>query len=255
MPNLDIQEILVEYIDKKKSICQIAEEMGTYTNAIRRKLIKHGTVLRDKSEAQELALKNGTAIHPTKGKNLTPETKLKLSESSAKVWKNLSETQLENRKAVFAEKWKNRSVDDIQNMQKKAAAAISNAGRKGSKIEHFLVAELPKYGYNILYHKKDLVLNEKLEPDLVITDLKTVIEIDGPSHFFPIWGEETLNKKIAADNEKNGLFLSNGFYILRVKHLCKTLTAKKKRDLVRDVVDSLKRIETLNTPQIIEIEV
>ena len=252
---VDFKEILEMYEVRKMSICQISEKLGTYPNRIRRKLMKNGIVLRDKSSAQELALKKGRAKHPTKGKHLSDETKLKLSESSAEVWKNLSIEALAKRKEVFAEKWKNRSKSTIVDMQKKAASAISNAGRKGSKIEHFLVAELPKYGYNILFHKKNLILNADLEPDLVIVDLKTVIEIDGPSHFLPIWGEETLNKKISADNEKNGLFLANGYFILRVKHLCKTLTSKKKRDLVKNVVESLKKIETLSTPKIIEIEV
>ena len=140
-------------------------------------------------------------------------------------------------------------------MQSKAASAISAAGRDGSKIEKFLIGELTKLGYNVLHHKKGLIANAELEPDIVVTDFKTVIEIDGPSHFFPIWGQETLNKKIAAGNEKNGLFLLNGFFILRVKHLCKTLTQKKKRDLLKEIIKSLDHIQTLQNPQIIEIEV
>lgn len=252
---MDVKTIVDLYVNKNWSIGQIAEEYDTYPNKVRRILIKAGIILRDKSEAQKLALEKGTAVHPTKGKKMSAETKLKVSEKASQVWKNLTPKELEARKKVLRERWNEKTEEEVREMQSKAAAAISTAGREGSKIEKFLVNELTKIGYNVLFHKKGIIANSELEPDIVVTDVKTVIEIDGPSHFFPIWGQETLDKKIASDNEKNGLFLLNGFYILRVKHLCKTLTQKKKRDLLSEIIVNLKKISSLTTPQIIEIEV
>lgn len=252
---MDIKYITKQYTEKMRSIGDIADELKTYPNKIRRILMREGITLRDKSEAQKLALENGNAVHPTKGKKMSDATKLKVSEKAAEVWKNLTPTELEARKEVLRERWSEKTEKEIKEMQSKAAAAISAAGRDGSKIELFLVSELTRLGYNVLSHKKGLILNTELEPDIVVTDYKTVIEIDGPSHFFPIWGQETLDKKIASDNEKNGLFLLNGFSILRVKHLCKTLTQKKKRDLLKAVIESLEKVNNLSVPKILEIEV
>lgn len=252
---MDSNRVVDLYVNQKLSIGQIAEEYDTYPNKIRRVLLKAGVILRDKSEAQSLALEKGTATHPTKGKKMSEETRLKVSEQASKVWKNLTPQELEKRKQVLRDRWGEKTEEEVRLMQSKAAAAISAAGRDGSKIEKFLVGELTKAGYNVLFHKKGLIANAELEPDIVVTDVKTIIEIDGPSHFLPIWGEESLNKKIASDEEKNGLFLANGFYILRVKHLCKTLTQIKKRELLQEVIVSLDKIGKLSKPQIIEIEV
>ena len=252
---MDIKYLKDQYINKSRSIGEIADELGTYPNKVRRALIKAGVAMRDKSEAQKNALEKGTAVHPTKGKKMSDETKLKVSEKASAVWKNLTPQELEGRKEVLRKRWELKTEEEIRDMQSKAAAAISAAGRDGSKIELFLVNELTALGYNVLFHKKGIIPNTELEPDLIITDYKTVIEIDGPGHFLPIWGQDTLNKKIASDNEKNGLFLQHGFSILRVKHLCKTLTQKKKRDLLAEIVDYLEKISSLTTPKLIEIEV
>ena len=57
----------------------------------------------------------------------------------------------------------------------------------------------------IEYHKKGIVPNSNLEVDIYLPEMGAAIEIDGPSHFLPIWGEEALSKTIKSDNEKNGL--------------------------------------------------
>lgn len=252
---MEFKYLKEQYEVKRRSIGEIADEFGTYPNKVRRILLKGGVVLRDKSEAQKQALENGTALHPTKGKKMSDATKLKVSEKASDVWRNLTPQQLEARKKVLRERWGEKTEEEVKDMQSKAAAAISAAGRDGSKIEKFLVDQLTALGYNVLFHKKGIIPNTELEPDIIVTDYKTVIEIDGPSHFFPIWGQDTLDKKIASDNEKNGLFLLGGFSILRVKHLCKTLTQKKKRDLLKQVVISLEEVNNLTTPKIVEIEV
>jgi very-short-patch-repair endonuclease len=252
---MDTKKIIEAYVDKEQSIQQIAAEYNTYPNKIRRKLVKAGVKMRDKSEAQKLALAKGVSVHPTEGKGHSDKTKLKISEKSAEVWANLSSKELEERKDVLRESFLSRPKKDREAMQRKAASAVSESSRNGSKVELFLLEELPKNGYNILFHKKGLVANTELEPDLAIPNLRTVIEIDGPAHFFPIWGQEALDKRIKSDNEKNGLFLAKGWHVLRIKHLCKTFTAKKQRTLLAEVIKELKKIEQLTSPQIIEVTV
>jgi len=87
--------------------------------------------------------------------------------------------------------------------------------------------------------------------------LKTAIEIDGPAHFLPIWGETNLQKHIRADAIKAGSFINRGFVILRVKNLIRNLSSKNMRDVLDLVIEALVNIEN-NFPspdkRLVEIE-
>lgn len=251
---MDVKYLIQEY-NNGKSLPQLAEEFDTYPNKIRRELIKAGVKMRSKSESQKIALDSGRTEHPTRGKERSNDTKLKLSESAANTWKNFSDKELTSIKKKLSIAWSKKTKEEISDMQKKAATAISKAGREGSKMEKFLLEKLPDRGYNILAHKKGLIANSNLEPDFVLPDIKVIIEIDGPTHFYPIFGEETLQKTIAADAEKNALFLQYGFCILRIKHICKTLTEYKKRNVLEEIVKNLELIKNNHKATIIEIEV
>ena len=74
-------------------------------------------------------------------------------------------------------------------------------------------------------------------------DLKTVIEIDGPAHFLPIWGEEALQKNIRSDAQKSGLILSGGYVMIRVKNISKTISQKIQRDMLNAIISHLEKIE------------
>jgi hypothetical protein len=70
-----------EYTLLEKSVCQIAEEQGTYPNKIRRELKRLGYTLRDKGEAMAAAIRSGRLQHPTKGKNRSETTRQKIRQS------------------------------------------------------------------------------------------------------------------------------------------------------------------------------
>ena len=78
---------------------------------------------------------------------------------------------------------------------------------------------------------------------MYIPSLKTIIEIDGPSHFLPIWGEEKLQKQIKADDQKTGLILSKGFVIIRVKNMLDYVSLASKNKMIISVVDKLNTID------------
>jgi very-short-patch-repair endonuclease len=255
MSDLSTVYILKRYFEEEKSLPEIAQELNTYPNKIRRIILKAGRQLRDKSESQKIALNNGRADHPTEGKERTEETKLKLSEASAQSWANMPKDKKKKLCEKLSESFKKRDKGELEDMYKKASRAISEAGRSGSKLEKYLLENLPGLGYNIIAHKKGLIANTNLEPDFVIPDIKVVIEIDGPTHFLPIFGEERLEKTIKSDTEKNGLFLQNGYCVLRVKHICKTLTAYKKREALKEIAKTLDEIKNNHKVCIIEIEV
>ena len=93
---------------------------------------------------------------------------------------------------------------------------------------------------------------------MYLPDLNTIIEVDGPSHFLPIWGEDKLAKQIISDEQKNGIILSKGFAVIRVKNLSDFISLRIKETLTRKVKETLKEIEKKfpkRSERYIEIEV
>jgi very-short-patch-repair endonuclease/transposase-like protein len=234
-------EIVNSYLTGDKSVQEIAEEYNTYPNKIRRLLKKHGVELKSRSEAQKLSLLKGRRAHPTAGKKRSEEEKIKISHAVLNNWKSISESEKNRRSAMSKDRWENMSSEQKDRMRKSAVSSIRTAGKNGSKIERFFVAEIGSH-YDVEFHKTDLLANEDLEIDLYVKDLKTVIEIDGPSHFLPIWGEEKLQKQMKADLDKNGLILGKGLNIIRVKIL-KRISLSRRAEVTKEILKTLKNIE------------
>jgi len=130
-----------------------------------------------------------------------------------------------------------------ERMRSLAIKAIQVAGKEGSKLEKFLKIELTKLGHTVEIHKKNLIPNQNLEIDMFFPKLKAIIEIDGPSHFVPIWGEEKLQKQIKADSQKTGLILNKGYAIIRVKNMSDSLSLADKEELKNNIAKILGEIE------------
>ena len=235
-------KIIRLYIDENKSTYEIAEQMSTYPNKIRRILRKHGVPLKSHSQAQRAALKQGRAKHPTDGRRRTEEERLKISSSVHRYWSNMDEAERERRVELARKRWNEMSESKRSDICSAALKAIQLAGKEGSKLEKFLVEALRKEGYKVDFHKKDLIPTQKLEIDMYIPDLKTIIEIDGPSHFLPIWGADKLSKQIKADEQKSGLALSKGYVIIRVKNLSDFVSLRIKTKLLKEIKIQLDKI-------------
>jgi len=236
------EKIIRMYNEENKSTYEIAEVLETYPNKIRRTLKKHGYSLKSKSDAQKLALESGRVEHPTRGKNRTLKERIKISSGLSSHWDSISDEERENRSKQAKERWEKMDASQKAKMSDLAMSAIRKAGKEGSKLEKFLLGKLNQNGYTVEVHNKNLIPTEKLEIDLYIPKLKTIIEVDGPSHFLPIWGEDKLQKQIKADLHKSGLILSRGFAIIRVKAMT-TPSLKQKEELSHNVVGLLKGIE------------
>ena len=237
------------YVKEDKSTYEIAEEVGTYPNKIRRILKKHGVAMKSRSQAQKNALQEGRAKHPTDGKTRTKKERNKISASVHKYWENMSEKEKKRRVSGAKERWNALPVSERERISKMAIQAIQLAGKEGSKLEKFLRQELTSAGYHVQFHRKNLIPNENLEIDLFIPDLKTIIEVDGPSHFLPIWGEGRLQKQIKADSQKTGLILSKGYVIIRVKSMGEFVSLSKKEGLLADLLNRLSAIEKKFPPK------
>lgn len=251
-------KIIKMYVSENKSTYEIAQELNTYPNKIRRVLVKHQVQLKSKSEAQRNAIENGTAIHPTSGKKRSHTEKLSISKGLKKYWDSMSEDLYRDRVKQSQNRWQQMSDVEKDNMLSAAIKAIQLAGKEGSKLEKFLQHELSCAGYSVEFHKKNLIPNQHLEIDMYLPDIKTIIEIDGPSHFFPIWGEEKLQKQIKADFDKTGLVLNKGFIIIRIKNLEDTVSLTSKEKLKLDILNQLSKIKKKfpeKSERYIEIEI
>jgi very-short-patch-repair endonuclease len=249
---LDINEVIKNYTDDKMSVYEIAEKYGTYSQKIRRLLIKHNVPMRDKSEAQALVLEKGRASHPTEGKGHSAETKIKISEKAADTWKNMDDETYKERSELMRAKWDAIPDHIKENMREKATKALQEAAKEGSKMEKHIQRVLIENGFNSIYHRAFKVPGHDFEIDIYLPDYNIAIEIDGPSHFFPIWGEDKLLKQIKADEDKNALLLRTGVKILRIKNLG-IFSEKAKRDIATGILDGIKRLKDNET--FIELEV
>lgn len=239
--SLNISKITKMY-NAGKSWQEIAEVFDTYPNKVRREAMKAGLVSRTKAEAQSLALAQGKRPHPTKGTKRPDSVKIQISEKLAQSWENLTEKEKKDRADQAREQWNNTPEYKQKEIHQAAAIGIRKAAEDGSKLENFLYQELVKLGYYIEFHKKHQIINERLHLDMFLPKINTAIEIDGPSHFQPIWGSEVLQKSKKADAEKAGLLLTNGLVLIRVKHV-KAISEKYKRDILSALHNILQKIE------------
>lgn len=247
------EHIIRSYVEEKKSLHMIAEEYGTYVNKIRRFLKKCGVDIRSNAESQKIALDSGRSEHPTKGRRRTRTERAKIAMGVSKSWDNISPEELQRRSEMSKERWDNMTAEELEAISLSAKRGMRDASVYGSKMEHYLRECLEEADIPVILHNKNLVSNTNLEVDLFLPSYNTAIEIDGPTHFLPIFGEERLLKTMEADRKKIGLLLSNNINILRVKHLSKNASLAKAKKITEEV---LKFLDTLDRKaQFKEVEV
>ena len=234
--------ILDLYKNQNWSTYQIAEKLDTYPNKIRRLLKKNGVALRTSSDAQKNALGNGRAAHPTKGVSRSEETKKKISDSQGAVWDALTDEEKAYWSQIGREAWEQKSEEDKALLIAEAQNAIRKTSKDGSKLEHFLLSELGKRNLRVEFHKDHWLQNQKLQVDLYLPNHRTVIEVDGPSHFKPVWGQENLEKNIKADRQKTGLVLNAGLVMIRIKQ-DQSLTQRYMRNTLARLLTLLQEIK------------
>ena len=207
------------YIEDKLSFANIANKLGTYANKIRRDANKFNIKTRDRSQAQKNALETGSIKHPTKGKARTDEEKQKIGLSQHENWENQSKAERASRSKKAKLRWNAMSATEKQNLLTSAHQAIRETSKTGSKLEKFLLTKLIKNGYKPEFHKEQILSNTKLHIDLFLAELNTAIEVDGPSHYVSVWGEESLARNQKYDEKKNGLIIGKGMRLIRIKQL------------------------------------
>lgn len=212
-----IQFLKEQYELAGKSFQDIAKMSGTYANKVRRDAIKFKIKIRDKSQAQKNALKSGKADHPTKGKKRSEATKNKIGLGVLESWEHLSDSELDRRREIARANWNKLDENEQEQILKKANEAVRESSRSGSKLEKYLLEQLLKDGHSVEFHKEQNLVNTKLQIDIFIPKLRLAIEVDGPSHFEPVWGDDALKRNKKYDDKKSGLILGKGLVLIRIK--------------------------------------
>lgn len=245
---------------------EIAESLNTYSTKILRALKFLGKVLhndenhykRDYSEAQRLALEKGRAKHPTEGKSLEKNHKERIGASRSKAYHSLSEDEKKRISDMSKKNWEALGKAKQEEIRSLALESVRVASKMGSKTERHLNNGLMKAGYTVEFHKSGLVFGNNLEVDLFLPEIKTAIEIDGPGHFLPIWGDEKLMKQKIADTAKQGILINNGYVLIRIRQIDKSISLTKMNHLLSLILKEIEAIQNSFPRQkdrLIEIEV
>jgi len=256
MKTIDESYVIKKYGEGSSTIA-IAKELDTYPKKIERILKKNGESLRSRSESQSLAIREGRAKHPTKGTKRTEEEKTKISMGVEKAWQEMPAEAKERFRESAKDRWEKIAPEKKREMQEKAGRALRMACLEGSKQEKFLNSKLQEMGYEVVMHKKGLI-EGNFEIDLLLPELNTIIEVDGPQHFLPIFGEDKLAEVIKMDSIKNGLLISKGYCVIRVKYLCKHISRSVERrlwDLVSEQVEKVSSSFPPKHKRFIELEI
>ncbi len=231
------------YVNGTKSIPTIAKEYNTYPNMIYRVMRKLGVERKTRSEAQRIALESGQASHPTEGKELTPETKHKIGRAVYEKNLTISEKERQRRIDKKREIWYTLSEETRKDYLKKSHKSIRRSAAEGSKFEEMIVAALSMSGYKIQVHHRLDFAESELNVDLFLPMEGIAIEIDGPCHFEPIFGEEALENQIERDLRKNNLLIANGYSLIRVKNPRGYTSMPFMEDFITKFLPYLKQVE------------
>lgn len=229
-----------EYIEKKRSFSELAKELNTYPNKLIRLAKKLGIEIRSASDAQkEHTNKHGSNFA---GKSHSDETRYNISEKKAKHWKDMSLEERQRLSQISKQNWDNMSDAEKTIIQKRAMEAIRQASVEGSKLELYIFEKLQEAGFAVFQHKKHLVANKEIHIDLLLPNDSIAIEIDGPSHFEPIWGNKQFTQAKKTDNNKTALLLGAGYCLIRlIQH--RNLSQKFMRDVWLAIYNKITEIQ------------
>lgn len=209
------------YFCENLSWIEVGKRLGISVDIAKRNARKFGIKSRSTSQAAKLSMDVGRSISPMKGKKQPEERRRRIAKTAYEYWQNRSPEEMEKKRKLGKKQWDEKPIEEKLEIIRKTKEGGIRSLSVGSKLETFIVKELASLGYRTDHHKTHLIRNTRMHIDIFIRSLRTIIEIDGPSHFKPIRGEENLLKTQARDRQKTGLILAEGFCLIRVRHFGK----------------------------------
>jgi hypothetical protein len=177
----------------------VAQFQLAYPNIVYRALKHHGFARKNKSEAQSSWLEKNPEKHPTAGKEQSVAVKKKIGSAVHESWHQLSPEIVQSRIDRSREQWYNIPEDKRKKMLENAHIALRETAKSGSKFEKYLLSALISKQYKVQPHRKFLFPNSEMSVDCYLPIERICIEINGVSHYQPVWGEEAFEKTKARD--------------------------------------------------------
>lgn len=235
--NITKEFLLEEFVNKGKSTFEIAKEVGCFPTQIRRMLKKYGIPPRDRSDARKLAIQQRG--HHMEGKVRTEEEKLAISMSLQSYWDELPEDEAEERRKNAAKvamaNWEALDEEQKKETINKLHKGNKKAANRGSKNENAVAEMLKERGYKVYQRTTEFTPECTYEIDIALPSLSIAIEIDGPTHWSPVYGEENLERVQAKDERKDQMLMSCGWSIVR----CRDHSSSPSKAICRRIVDRL----------------
>lgn len=219
MPDINEDEVKRLYQDDGLSMRDVAKKIGVPLATLSRFMKKAGIQSRDKAQAQKNYLTEHD--HQMKGRTHSSETKQKISRGLGEFWESLTEEQTEELKRKIGSAWKRKwaamsEAERRLTMEELGHKAKETQG-KGSRLERFIAEELRKRGYTVEERSTNYTTGKSFEVDVALPKERVAIEVDGPTHFKPVFGEEHLREQQERDKRKDEMILSSGYSVLRIR--------------------------------------
>lgn len=235
------------YLRQGESTHAIAAALKTYPGAIRNALLKHGIPMRTKADAQAMAIETGRTTHPTRGRKRTAQEKRAIGAGSKKAWEGRTDREEVSRQA--RQRWESLPEQDRARITKLGLDAVREASRRGSRLQNFITDGLRRAGYRVLTNRRVVDVAERMHIDILLpaaplpdgTACRVAVEVDGPSHFLPVWGQERLQATAGADARKHGLLRASGFALLRVCCPLRSVSQLAMDGCLNDVLTTLRQ--------------
>ncbi len=207
------------YQDEGLSMRQVATKMNVPLATLSRFMKKHGIMSRDKAEAQKNYLKDHE--HQMQGKKHSDVTKQKISKGLGEFWDKLSDDDKEELKrkigSAWRRKWQQMSDSDRRGMMESLSNRAKETQGQGSRLERYIAEELRKRGYTVEERSTNYTSGKQFEVDIALPKERIAMEVDGPTHFLPIHGEDHLKQQQERDARKDELINAAGLNVLRIR--------------------------------------
>lgn len=235
--------VIQEYTQKLRSTSELGKELKKNPKIIRDVLIKAGVPLRNHSAAQKLVVKrDGPAIQRPR----TVEEKKRISKGLRNFWEDLDPEAAEEIRAGLSDRAKEYWSGVTDKEKEAVLAKMKNAARskagQGSKAENKIADILKNNGVRIERRSKSYI--HPYEVDIMAVDDRVAIEIDGPTHFKDIYGEDNLRKVQVRDATKNDYILALGISIIRCQDKTNSYSLASCERTAEQILEILKKRKT-----------
>lgn len=174
---------------------------------------------RTKSQAQKNYIKR-TGTHQRSGTTHSDESKELISDSMKDVYDGprgdeIREKISQQRQEEWAAMGPAEQAEVLETL-KTASRAKAQSG-EGSNFENFLAEKLEEHQYVVEVRTQAYTPGQKFHVDIALPQVKLIIEVDGPTHWAPIYGDDELRKVQAKDTVKDNTLTAAGWNVLRVQ--------------------------------------